>query len=103
MAKHKGQLVGYVRVSTLDQHTERQLEGMKLVKIFTDKASGKDTVPPAGGLTNFLGHHRRTGVDPSPGRRYSCGQRNGWFEFPISLSALNETTISNGSTKRKRS
>lgn len=26
MAKHKGQLVGYVRVSTLDQHTERQLE-----------------------------------------------------------------------------
>ena len=46
MAKHKGQLVGYVRVSTLDQHTERQLEGMKLVKIFTDKASGKDTKRP---------------------------------------------------------
>ena len=46
MAKHKGQLVGYVRVSTLDQHTERQLEGMKLVKVFTDKASGKDTKRP---------------------------------------------------------
>ena len=46
MPKHKGQLVGYVRVSTLDQHTERQLEGMKLVKIFTDKASGKDTKRP---------------------------------------------------------
>jgi DNA invertase Pin-like site-specific DNA recombinase len=43
---HKGQLVGYVRVSTLDQHTERQLDGMKLVKVFTDKASGKDTKRP---------------------------------------------------------
>jgi DNA invertase Pin-like site-specific DNA recombinase len=46
MAKHKGQLLGYVRVSTLDQHTERQLEGMKLAKVFTDKASGKDTKRP---------------------------------------------------------
>lgn len=46
MARHKGQLVGYVRVSTLDQNSERQLEGMKLVKIFTDKASGKDTKRP---------------------------------------------------------
>ena len=46
MVKHKGQLVGYTRVSTLDQNSERQLEGMKLVKIFTDKASGKDTKRP---------------------------------------------------------
>ena len=46
MVKHKGQLVGYVRVSTLDQNTERQLESMKLVKVFTDKASGKDTKRP---------------------------------------------------------
>ena len=46
MVKHKGQLVGYTRVSTLDQNTERQLEGMKLVKVFTDKASGKDTKRP---------------------------------------------------------
>lgn len=46
MVKHKGQLVGYVRVSTLDQNIERQLEGMKLVKVFTDKASGKDTKRP---------------------------------------------------------
>ena len=46
MVKHKDHLVGYVRVSTLDQHTERQLEGMKLVKVFTDKASGKDTKRP---------------------------------------------------------
>lgn len=43
---HKGQMVGYRRVSTLDQNTERQLEGMALVKVFTDKASGKDTERP---------------------------------------------------------
>lgn len=44
--EHKGQMIGYVRVSTLDQNTERQLEGMALDKVFTDKASGKDTDRP---------------------------------------------------------
>ena len=44
--KHKGQRVGYVRVSTLDQNTERQLDGVKLDKVFADKASGKDTKRP---------------------------------------------------------
>ena len=43
---HKGQRIGYVRVSTLDQNAERQLDGIKLDKIFTDKASGKDTKRP---------------------------------------------------------
>lgn len=42
-----GQLVGYVRVSTIDQNTERQLDGIELGKVFTDKASGKDTNRPA--------------------------------------------------------
>jgi len=41
-----GQRVGYIRVSTLDQHTERQLDGIELDKTFTDKASGKDTKRP---------------------------------------------------------
>src|SRR5918911_521072 len=41
-----GQRIGYIRVSTLDQHTERQLEGMELDKTFTDKASRKDTKRP---------------------------------------------------------
>lgn len=45
-ANHKGQLIGYVRVSTLDQNTERQLDGIALDKVFTDKASGKDTDRP---------------------------------------------------------
>ena len=43
---HKGQRVGYVRVSTLDQNTDRQLDGVELDKVFTDKASGKDTKRP---------------------------------------------------------
>lgn len=42
----KGQLVGYVRVSTLDQNTERQLDGMALDRTFTDKASGRGTDRP---------------------------------------------------------
>lgn len=42
----KGKIIGYVRVSTLDQNTERQLEGVALDKVFTDKASGKDTNRP---------------------------------------------------------
>lgn len=44
--KHKGQMIGYVRVSTLDQNSERQLEGLAPDKVFTDKASGKDTDRP---------------------------------------------------------
>lgn len=42
----KGQRIGYVRVSTLDQNAERQLEGVQLDRLFTDRASGKDTDRP---------------------------------------------------------
>jgi DNA invertase Pin-like site-specific DNA recombinase len=42
----KGHRIGYVRVSTLDQNTERQLDEMKLDKVFTDKASVRDTKRP---------------------------------------------------------
>lgn len=41
-----GQLVGYRRVSAVDQNTDRQLDGVSLDKIFTDRASGKDTNRP---------------------------------------------------------
>jgi DNA invertase Pin-like site-specific DNA recombinase len=41
-----GQRIGYIRVSSLEQNTERQLEGITLDKIFTDKISGKDTNRP---------------------------------------------------------
>jgi len=38
--------IGYRRVSTLDQNTARQLEGIQLDKVFEEKASGKDTARP---------------------------------------------------------
>jgi DNA invertase Pin-like site-specific DNA recombinase len=38
-----GQRIGYIRVSSLEQNTARQLEGVTLDKTFTDWASGKDT------------------------------------------------------------
>jgi DNA invertase Pin-like site-specific DNA recombinase len=41
-----GQRIGYIRVSSLDQNTQRQLEGVQLDRTFTDKASGKDTKRP---------------------------------------------------------
>lgn len=42
----QGQRIGYVRVSSFDQNPERQLEHVKLDKVFTDTASGKDTGRP---------------------------------------------------------
>lgn len=42
----KGQNIGYIRVSTIEQNTSRQLEGLTLDKVFTDKCSGKDTNRP---------------------------------------------------------
>ena len=41
-----GQRIGYVRVSSFDQNPERQLEQVPVDKLFTDKASGKDTRRP---------------------------------------------------------
>jgi len=38
--------IGYVRVSTLDQKTDRQLEGVKLDKVYKEKVSAKDTKRP---------------------------------------------------------
>nr|WP_011265172.1 recombinase family protein [Leptospirillum ferrooxidans]AAX38525.1 ORF195 [Leptospirillum ferrooxidans] len=40
------QRIGYVRVSSVDQNTDRQLDGIPLARVFTDKASGKDTHRP---------------------------------------------------------
>ena len=42
----KGQRIGYVRVSSIDQNADRQLEHLQADKLFTDKASGKDTDRP---------------------------------------------------------
>ncbi len=51
-----GQRIGYIRVSTLDQNPDRQLEGAQVSKVFTDKASGKDTQRPQ--LDALLGYIR---------------------------------------------
>ena len=42
----QGQRIGYVRVSSYDQNPGRQLEQTEVNKLFTDKASGKDTQRP---------------------------------------------------------
>jgi DNA invertase Pin-like site-specific DNA recombinase len=42
----QGHRIGYVRVSSFDQNPERQLEHVQVDKVFTDKASGKDTRRP---------------------------------------------------------
>lgn len=42
----KGQNVGYVRVSSVLQNTERQLDGIELDEVFTEKVSAKDAKRP---------------------------------------------------------
>lgn len=51
-----GQHIGYIRVSSVSQNTARQLDGVKLDKVFEDKISGKDTNRPA--LARCLDHAR---------------------------------------------
>jgi DNA invertase Pin-like site-specific DNA recombinase len=41
-----GKVIGYKRVSTIIQSTERQLDGVATDKVFEDKLSGKDTNRP---------------------------------------------------------
>ena len=41
-----GNRVGYIRVSTFEQNTDRQLDGVQVEKVFIDKVSGKDTNRP---------------------------------------------------------
>ncbi len=38
--------IGYVRVSTVEQNTARQLDGIQLDKVFEDKCSAKDAKRP---------------------------------------------------------
>ena len=52
-----GQRIGYRRVSSTDQNTERQLDGEVLDVVFEDKMSGKDTNRPQ--LEAMLKHVRR--------------------------------------------
>lgn len=42
----EGYLIGYIRVSSIDQNIDRQLTNINLHKTFIDKCSGKDTNRP---------------------------------------------------------
>lgn len=42
----KGQKVGYIRVSSAEQNTGRQLEGIEVDRLFVDRASGKNIDRP---------------------------------------------------------
>ena len=46
MANGNGHNVGYVRVSSVQQNLDRQLDGIDLDKVFTEKASAKDAKRP---------------------------------------------------------
>lgn len=41
-----GQKIGYIRVSSSDQNTDRQLDGLALDRIFEEKISGRSTDRP---------------------------------------------------------
>ena len=41
-----GQRLGYIRVSSFEQHPDRQLDGLTVDRQFLDRASGKDTQRP---------------------------------------------------------
>ena len=51
-----GPRIGYVRVSTEEQNAERQLDGLSLDRVFTDRASGKNAERPE--LAAMLGFVR---------------------------------------------
>jgi DNA invertase Pin-like site-specific DNA recombinase len=53
----KGQVIGYKRVSSLEQNTARQLEGIELDEVFEDKVSGKDRERPE--LSRMIKHARK--------------------------------------------
>jgi DNA invertase Pin-like site-specific DNA recombinase len=52
-----GERLGYIRVSSVDQNTARQLDGIELDQRFEDKCSGKDRERPA--LQDLLRHARK--------------------------------------------
>lgn len=51
------QKIGYIRVSSLMQNTDRQLDGLELDRVFEDKLSGKDTNRPQ--LQELLSYARQ--------------------------------------------
>ena len=60
--------VGYKRVSSWEQRTDRQLEGVELDEVFEDHASGKDLNRPqceVTGTTPFAKSVPHLGLEPT--------------------------------------
>lgn len=53
---NKGKTIGYIRVSSVDQNTDRQLEQIKTDRLFIDRASGKNKNRPE--LENMIQYVR---------------------------------------------
>lgn len=53
----KGQRIGYIRVSSLEQNSSRQLEGIDLDNVYEDKISAKDANRP--GLQSMMSYVRQ--------------------------------------------
>jgi DNA invertase Pin-like site-specific DNA recombinase len=56
MTPNNGHDVGYIRVSSFSQNTDRQLDGISLEKTFEEKASAKDAKRPV--LQDCIGYLR---------------------------------------------
>lgn len=70
----QGQQIGYIRVSSADQNTARQLQNISLDKVFEDKCSGKDTNRPQ--LKACLVFERRRHAARTLSRQ-ACQERGG--------------------------
>ena len=57
---NKGKKIGYIRVSTVDQNPERQLEGIELDKRYVEYASGRTVHRPE--LKNLVNYVREDDV-----------------------------------------
>ena len=102
---HRGHRLGYACVSSEDQNTIRQLDGLSFDKVFTDKVSGAHANCPQ--LSALLSHARQgkcsvaphdgemPKADPKPpGRRFGQGT----FVFKRSPAHDTVTRIIDGAT-----
>ncbi len=87
-----GQRVGYQRVSTYDQNTARQLDGVELDKVFTDHASGNTKRPELARSLDYVreaSHRARTDRQGRPRRVRQRGPDLHWRR-----SAMNTLLLS---------
>jgi hypothetical protein len=72
-----GRRIGYFCASSFDQNPDRQLEAVFVARVFTDKASDKDTqCPELDRLPAFVSEIRcRRAVEPEPFQPPCAGPR----------------------------